>query len=404
MAHKSFAQPFDAFIAKLLAPVLNDLPLYLRDSSHAIDLLSKIRVAPDQDIFLGKLDVVDLYNSLRHADINSALRFYLNHLFDKLRELNLPSGPFSVDVIMELLDIANSSNFVVFNGFWYRQVVGIAMGRALGVAAAVLTLAHAERSFPPATFEPFIFLKRYIDDIPFIGFGSNRGPINRLIALYRNRLGITLTIEAFVTSINGSDPKSVDVLDFTIRRNSRGFDIVPYEKPTNLHLYIPPKSNHPVHSIAWIRAFLQRLSRNSSNLDIFIDYAAEFFRHLRHRGFRHSVLIQIFGNFDYNSERVRIWLTYEQRRRTFEQLVTDKIQEDSHAFFWVIPHNPSTKVIKWKRIATIASHIGQLHLVLPKAKFSTAWSSLPNLAALLQSALLSRLQGNLNPNPNPNNG
>ncbi len=402
MAQNSFGQRFDAVINRLLGPMLEELPFYLKDSSHAIYLLERVKLDPNAVYSTGKLDFSDLYNSIDQDLMITAVRFYLERLFEKLDAERVSPGPWSVDFIVSLIKLINENNFVEFNGMWYRQKVGIAMGRAFGVAGAVLTLAYVERLLPPSLLDSFIFIKRYIDDIPFILKGESKAPINRLIAFFKSKAKLTLTVEAFETSFGRWDPKSCDVLDFTIRRVDDHLDILPFDKETNKHLFIPPSSNHPKHTSAWIRAFLQRLARNSSTREIFLEKEIEFFRQLRARGFSYRFLYDFFSSFHYEEARALIWTKYESRITTFSMRVEDKLPAQSHSFYWVVPHDPLTRKVNWSRLASqiARSPLSGTTRYLPEAAFHTAWSNLPSLAALLDVSLQERLQGGINPNPN----
>lgn len=402
MAQNAFGQMFDAVINALLGVLLDDLPFYLKDSAHAIYLLERVKLNPNATYSMGKLDFSDLYNSIDQSLMIKAVRHYLLILFEKLETERVNPGPWSVDFICTLLTLINENNFVEFNGMWYRQKIGIAMGRAFGVAGAVLTLAYVEEKMPPSLRDSFIFIKRYIDDIPFIVEGNATPVVNRLKAFFKKEAGLTLNLESLEISHGSWDSKTCDVLDFTIRRNGDHLDILPYDKPTNKHLFIPPISNHPKHTTAWIRAFLQRLARNSSSREIFLEKEVDFFRHLRARGFPYRFLTDFFHSFNYEETRALIWNKYETRQKTFSQRVQDRQSVESHSFYWVVPHDFQTRSVNWSRLASLLADapLSGIKGVLPNAAFHTAWSNLPSLAALIDVSTQEHLQGRVNPNPN----
>jgi hypothetical protein len=404
MAQNAFGQKFDAAVNKLLGALLDEVPAYLRDSSHAIHLLESLRFPSDAILSMGKLDFNDLYNSIDQNLMATAVRHFLEILFHELDTRTLDPGPWSIDLICDLLRIINENNYVEFNGNWYRQKIGIAMGRAFGVAGAVLTLAFVEKKMPSTLRDSFLFFKRYIDDIPFIFIGDKKTTINRLIAFYKKEANLKLNLEAYEVSLGGWDDKTCDVLDFTIRRVQDHLEVLPFEKPTNKHLYIPPISNHPDHCRAWIRAFLQRLTRNSTAEETFVSKAREFFQALRARGFRFKVLSPIFSNFNYQSERALFWTKYASRIKTLDARVADITRTESHSFYWVVPHDRTTRKVNWTRLANSLASDPSVSIlnVIPTAVFHTAWSNLPTLAALIDASVQERLQGVSNPNPNPN--
>jgi hypothetical protein len=405
-AHRSFAQVFDAWFARFMDPVLSDIPTFVRDSPSTIYLIEQLKLDPNKPYTFGKVDVTDLYNNLNLDLVGKALEFYLESHFKFLSERNISTGPWSIKTILKLLNIANRSNFVEYEGFWYRQLVGIAMGRAAGVTIATLTLAFVETRLKTDLFvdNSLIFHRRYIDDIIFIREGDLLRTGNDVARAYKQALGIETTLEACRVSMNGSDYKSIDILDFTITRDSAKFVISPYDKPTNLHLFIPPRSNHPGHvGCGWIRAFLQRLARNSSNFEIFSKAALAFFDQLRARGFRSSTLLIYFGDFPYSKVRQDFWSKFLTTQRSYGQRVMN-ITDSPNSFFYVpIPFNKGTGAIKWTKLLNGIrdSHADDLEWVTKKyPKFRTAWTTLPSLATLVVRTLQARFQGSPNPNPN----
>jgi len=244
-----------------------------------------------------------------------------------------------------------------------------------------------------------MFVFRYTPD------GSGFELANTVVKKYFNLLKVPLTVEAAVDSFDGSDNKSVDFLDFTVTRMSDRFVISPFDKPTNLHLFIPPGSNHPLHvGLAWIRAFLQRLARNSSNFDVFSDTAVRFFDDLRARGYSAKVLFEIFGSFNYSIERPNIFNKFNSSLRTYEQLVSPTARPPITRFFVPIPYGKGTNAVKWTKLLNKArrDHLDDLQYVTNNyPSFGTAWTTLPSLATIIVTTLQSSFSGNSNPNPNP---
>jgi len=286
------------------------------------------------------------------------------------------------------------------------------MGRAAGVAIAVLSIGFVEmkisESFDFFKRESCLLHGRYIDDVFFVfetSIGGNAPDWANFVAkLYNRELKIPLTVEAIVESTNGSDLKSIDVLDFKVTRSGDRFVISPFDKPTNLHLFIPAKSNHPGHvGTAWIRAYLQRLARNSSDFEVFSNAAVFFFDNLRARGYKSKFLFDTFGNFNYSVERRAIFVKFEQSVRTYLQMIQPIIKSPTSRFFVPIPFGRGTNAVKWTRLLNKSrdDHSDELqYLTSNYPKFGTAWTTLPSLATIVVSTLQSHLDGQLNPNPN----
>lgn len=404
-AHRSPFQSFDAWFAKFLDPMLLTVDTYLRDSPSAIRLIESLRFSPSEPIEFGKVDVTDLYNNLDLGLVTKALEYFLTRHFQSLINLRVSTGPWKIETILKLLDIANRSNFVYYNGSWFRQLTGIAMGRAAGVTIAVFTLAFIEINLRETFFNDGSWLlhRRYIDDIIFIRRGNSLRTGVDVARAYKNALSIDTTVEAFVVSTDENDSKSIDILDFTITRIGDRFVISPYDKPTNLHLFIPPRSNHAAHvGIGWIRAYLQRLARNSSTRDIFEQAASDFFDHLRARGFRSETLFSFFGSFSYSRVRADIWTKFDASQRSYEERVKDKKRGNTSYFFFAVPFNKGTGSFKWTQLLNGIRdrHMEALSLIKSDyPRFRTAWSTLPSMATLVVRTLQSHIQGIPNPNP-----
>jgi hypothetical protein len=406
-AHLSPFQLFDAWFAQFMEAVLKLIPQRIPDSITLIKRLESLRFGADEPIAFGKVDITDLYNSLDLDLVREALSHYLHIHFERLGNDRRKTGPWSIKTILALLDIANQNNFVEYGGFWYRQRIGIAMGRAAGVIIADLTLAYTEISIydlEEFSSPDFLLKARYIDDTPFVIRYAH--PFGRVIAYrYKQALGIDTTVEADVVSENGEDHKSFPALDFTVTRVGDHLEISPFEKPTNLHLFIPPRSNHPPHTAkGWILGYLKRLAVNSSNVRIFNEAALAFFSQLRARGFRRAFLLEIFAKMDYAPSRRQSFAKHDSLVRSYEQSIAPRSRDPTTAFFFPLPYNRNLGSMNWSRLLNSirdleAENLQYVSLNYPR--FRTAWSSLPNLRALVVRTLQSRLQGQTNPNPNP---
>lgn len=72
-----------------------------------------------------------------------------------------------------LLTMATKDSLFIFNGEYYRQVDGVAMGSPLGPTLANVFLCHHEQTWLndcPSTYKPSLY-KRYVDDV-FVLFTS----------------------------------------------------------------------------------------------------------------------------------------------------------------------------------------------------------------------------------------
>src|ERR1700755_2387832 len=74
----------------------------------------------------------------------------------------LPLLTVNKETFKELLTLASSDSFFLFNETIYQQIDGVAMGSPLGPTLANLFLNHLEDRFYQAPVTP-IFYRRYVD-------------------------------------------------------------------------------------------------------------------------------------------------------------------------------------------------------------------------------------------------
>ena len=66
-----------------------------------------------------------------------------------------------------MLTIATTESFILFDGEYYQQIDGVAMGSPLGPTLANIFLCHHEKSWLsqcPQSIKP-VYYRRYVDDI-----------------------------------------------------------------------------------------------------------------------------------------------------------------------------------------------------------------------------------------------
>jgi hypothetical protein len=404
-AHNSPFQRLNSFLAQVLDPMLETTKLYVRDTTHAITMLDQVRFLPSDEIVIFKVDATDLYGNLNLDRIDRALTYYLNKLKAALALRGLPALPFSSPDIIRLLRISNGNNYVQYMSRAYKQLVGIAMGRADGVQVSSLTLAFEElRILADPALRPALFIGRYIDDVFGVLVGSAQAA-NDIRLVYERETGLAFTIE-LVHSPSFTRGQSLPFLDVSVCRGSDRLYFKPYDKDTNLHLYIPPRSAHPPHVFTgWVAGNLKRLARNSSLQEDFTSAALAFYRQLRARGYSARLVNRIFESFDFPSERAKVFSNYRERQRTFDERVAEvKPRPAPSKFFFVAPYSNATKDFDFTRgLNRIQSRHGfDLRSFEQFSKFptfSTAWSNLPTLATLVVNSLQRTFQGIPNPNP-----
>ena len=130
-----------------------------------------------------------------------------------------------------LLELATKESFILFNGKYYKQTDGVAMGSPLGPTLANIFLCHHEKSWLqqcPTEFKP-VYFKRYVDDI-FCLFESENHVQEFLTYLNSRHQNMNFTFE--IESDN-----NMPFLDVKVIRSDSSFITSLYRKPTFSGVY-----------------------------------------------------------------------------------------------------------------------------------------------------------------------
>ena len=132
----------------------------------------------------------------------------------------------------ELLTLATKSSFFLFNGVYYSQIDGVAMGSPLGPTLANLFLSYHEENWVndcPIQFRP-TYYRRYVDDV-FLMF-QERSHVKKFLRYLNSRHpNITFTVEE-------EDNNSLSFLDIKITRVEGELTTSIYRKKTFSGVYM----------------------------------------------------------------------------------------------------------------------------------------------------------------------
>ena len=109
------------YLHETLKPMVEALPSYVKDSSHALRILQGIQLGDSPLLFT--MDVTSFYTSIPHKEGLKALR----HFLDKRTEM-IPS----TDAILRLAELVLTLNCFEFDGAFYLQTRGVKMGSRFG--------------------------------------------------------------------------------------------------------------------------------------------------------------------------------------------------------------------------------------------------------------------------------
>ena len=344
-----------AFIDDNLQPLVKALPSYVKDTSHLLNLIGDFSLPPD-DVLLFTMDVKSLYTMIPHEEGLQALKYYL----DKRTELNPPTSS-----LIRLAELVLKNNHFEFNGDFYTQTRGVAMGTRMGPSYACLYMGLLEERFHAFYNGPKPLLyKRYIDDV----FGVTCMKEMDLMA-YINAFNDFNDAIKFTHTISG---QSINFLDctFMVDLQSRLISSTLYSKPTDSHSYLRFDSHHPKkcrESIPFSQ-FL-RLRRLCSNHDDFLKQLEDMKDNFLARGYTSDVL--------YAAENRVLSIT-----RSESLLPRDCDSENSIPL--VIPFNPMSQKVshiihKNAKILARDPELGSLfdHNII------TAYCNPPNLSNFL---------------------
>jgi len=191
--------------------------------------------------------------------------------------------------ILRLLEITLSNNDFTFNGEFFLQICGTAMGKSYAPGLADLYLEEFdEKAKHGFKINPLLYF-RFLDDIHFVWTGT----VEELkeFEIYLNSL-----IEGIHITLNFSHEK-VDFLDTTIYRTSLTstqtdtLQTRVYFKDTDTHQLLHKHSFHPRHTFTGVlKAQLLRFKRISSSFSDYSDACSVLFAALQKRNYSRSLL------------------------------------------------------------------------------------------------------------------
>lgn len=247
-----------------------------------MDLLSKIEgINVGENTLLGSIDVEALYSSIPHEAGLKAVEYYLNM---RGRHLSLQN-----EFILQLLAFVLEHNFFLFNGQYFHQLRGTAMGSACAPTYANLLLGwwEATEVFTDEReneTSPILLWTRYIDDVFVLWQGSETSFRTFVTDLNSNSIGLKFTYEV--------NEHVLPFLDVLISKDTRGtLHTKVYRKKTATNSLLQWGSCHPRPLIKGIpKGQFLRTKRNCSDQITFNSQARDLKNRFYRRGYPKDIV------------------------------------------------------------------------------------------------------------------
>lgn len=267
-----------SFIDTLLQPAMKATPSYIRDSKQFINLLESLKMPPHT--ILLTIDVTSLYTNIPQEEGISAC-------IEALQDLDLPHKP-PEDVIRMLMTYILEYNTFEFNGEFFQQTCGTAMGTKMAPAFATIFMHKLEQAFlNTQTYKPLTWI-RYIDDI-FAPWTHGEEKLQTFLHdLNDFHPNIKFTYE---TDQDKATYLDIDMYKGTRFRQQGILDIKTHFKPTNTFQYVHGSSCHPISTYKSIaKGECMRFLRSNSDPDTYKTTMDSHIQHLQNRNFPENII------------------------------------------------------------------------------------------------------------------
>ena len=216
-------------LSKYLVTLLNPLIGTISNThiKNNVDLIEKLdALNSNYDFMLVSFDVVSLFTKVPIDDL-------LNYLPDILENVDLP---LPVDTIIELIKLCVKDCKFQFNGKFYEQKFGMAMGNPLSPVLSNLYMEIFESRILSTIIPDKVKWYRYVDDVICIW------PVNEDIRIFLDSLNQLVPSIKFTMEIENNS--CISFLDVMVHRCDRQFKFSVYRKPTNISAYVHYYSAH----------------------------------------------------------------------------------------------------------------------------------------------------------------
>ncbi|VDP09726.1 unnamed protein product [Heligmosomoides polygyrus] len=147
------------FLVKLLSPLLHHVAAHIVNVEEFITALNRCEIP--SDTCYASFDAVSLYTNVNNTEAINAVLELLRRHHEEIHNFGMTE-----EDIQALLETILKCNIFQFDGVFYAQKRGLAMGLRIAPLLAIVYLDRIERR---SLTQGIVFYKRYIDDVFVIG-------------------------------------------------------------------------------------------------------------------------------------------------------------------------------------------------------------------------------------------
>ena len=221
-------------MAKILKPLVGRSPHHVQNNKDFLDTIKNITIKPDECIM--SYDVSALFTSI---PIEPAINIIEKHLKED-KDLHSRTN-MKIQHIMSLLRFCLNNSYFSFQGRFYQQTEGAAMGSPISPIVANLFMEDLEFQAIQTSSTPPALWKRFVDDtFTIIKKEDKNSFLEHLNSIHQN---IKFTCEE--VRDDGSMP-FLDIL--TTPKEDGSLSTSVFRKPTHTDLYLQWDSHHTISS------------------------------------------------------------------------------------------------------------------------------------------------------------
>ena len=261
-----------------------ELAYNLRDTNHFLQKVENINnsgiLQKYDKIFMVSFDITFMFPSITKSHGLSVCREHLDKRINPL---------FSTQCIIEAINITLEHNISSFNGEFFRQIKGTAMGAKNVCDYADISMSklnqyiHEEDLLSKHSIKPPVMFESFRDDI--FAIFTDKDSINRCFNL----------INSFYDNIKFtmSQPSNIGIefLDTFVSFQDYKLPTRPFSKSCDSHCYLTPKSCHPTHILENVPySIAHRVFKISSDDKIYNASKSEYSDYLKARGYSAEII------------------------------------------------------------------------------------------------------------------